>query len=662
MSNIELNLFKDEVLNEIREMEKKFLSELSKKNFEHTINYETFSEKVNSILESNRLMIESITNQKLHFEKINKLEKETNKMDQNIITHEVRINNILNDINKMTSTYDKLISSNLIIPGYIGPGCPFKSFADFVISSVNEFKNFKDEKENIKRLNSELKTKIDVIVKNLTNFIEFNANRCKSYTDSKEKDVNLKLENKFQLYDEKTLENNKKIFNKQIKIEEQLKDIGLEIDKFYDVKEDINSLIKQKFEKVNEKEEEINKRLINAIYEVKGLTEQMKNIYSKIENMDKNSNLKFEEQDKINQRIFKLSKSNNFNSHNNKNNNFELKKITNEKIELSKKNGLPPPNLADSLTANNNIITNIDKSKIFKNEKISSTLFSNLKPEDRKVETFNTEDKISNDISMKSLSNRKDKDIDYIRNIIETSVSRSSRKPTDLFPKRKISVNEIKERMNKKHKTNKSNIYINLKGNKKKIIFDNEVKDELTNIEHIDKNAQIKVKSKNKTAKKLAALNYENSYFVKTNNEFFKNAPKIMVNKETYTRYMSSSKNENKNEILKQRNKYDVDYKKEFIRNIKTENSVYDVSKKIQSSNRSINPIDCNLINLNLQDLPSNTKKNQNEDDDDSNHNLSFEFRQSKKKASKSNDTKNQIKVLPFGKTTNTFFKKNNKL
>ena len=90
-------------------------------------------------------------------------------------------------------------------------------------------------------------------------------------------------------------------------------------------------------------------------------------------------------------------------------------------------------------------------------------MFSHLKTEDRK-ETFNTEDKISNDISMKSLSNKKDKDKDndYIRNIIETSVSRSSRKTTDLFSKRKITVNEIKEKMNKK---DKNNIYINLKEN-----------------------------------------------------------------------------------------------------------------------------------------------------------------------------------------------------
>jgi hypothetical protein len=34
MSSTELNVFKDEVLNEIREMEKKFLNELSKKNFD----------------------------------------------------------------------------------------------------------------------------------------------------------------------------------------------------------------------------------------------------------------------------------------------------------------------------------------------------------------------------------------------------------------------------------------------------------------------------------------------------------------------------------------------------------------------------------------------------------------------------------------------------
>ena len=264
-------------------------------------------------------------------------------------------------------------------------------------------------------------------------------------------------------------------------------------------------------------------------------------------------------------------------------------------------------------------------------------MFSNFKPEDRK-EIFNTEDKISNNISTKSFSNQKDKDkdIDYIKNIVEASVSRSSRKPTDLFSKKKISVNEIKERMNKKNKTN---IYINLKGNKKKIIFDNEVKEELTNFEHLDKTPKININSKIKTAKMLAAINYDNSNFAKTNNEFYKNAHKLMINKETYTRYMSSNKHQNKKDILKQKNKFDFSFKRELIKNIKTENTTLYRSKKVQS-NRNINPVDCNLINLNLQDLPDDQKKNQNVEDDDSKDNLSVEIKQNKKKASKSNDSK----------------------
>ena len=120
MSNQELNLFKDEILKKIREIETKFFKELSKKNFEININYENFSEKVNSILESNHLMIESITNQKVQFEKINQLEINSHILEDKITTLDIRITNSLNEIKKMKFNYDKIISENLIIPAYIG--------------------------------------------------------------------------------------------------------------------------------------------------------------------------------------------------------------------------------------------------------------------------------------------------------------------------------------------------------------------------------------------------------------------------------------------------------------------------------------------------------------------------------------------------------------
>ena len=66
----ELYLFKNEIYNKIRELEKNFSIELKNKNLEINTNLSTFNEKVTSILESNKLMIESITNQNYNFEKI----------------------------------------------------------------------------------------------------------------------------------------------------------------------------------------------------------------------------------------------------------------------------------------------------------------------------------------------------------------------------------------------------------------------------------------------------------------------------------------------------------------------------------------------------------------------------------------------------------------
>ena len=138
MSNEDIKLFKDEILKKIREVEMKLLKQLSNKSLEINLNYENFCEKVNSILESNKLMIDSITNQKLHIEKINKLEKYSKEIFERLTTNEIRVNNSLNEIKKMKYNYDKIINEDLIIPAYIGPGSMYKSLGDFIINSIDE--------------------------------------------------------------------------------------------------------------------------------------------------------------------------------------------------------------------------------------------------------------------------------------------------------------------------------------------------------------------------------------------------------------------------------------------------------------------------------------------------------------------------------------------
>ena len=242
---------------------------MSKKILDININYENFSNKVNSILESNSLLIESITNQKLNFEKIIKLETITKEMDERLILQEIRINNLLNDIKKMKFNYDKIIDENLIIPAYIGPGCPFKSLGDFIGSSVKEFKKFMEEKEKITKISLDLKTKFDSMFKNLSNYVEFNSSKCRAYTDSKEKEYNLKLDAKFKQFGDKSTEVNRHIYSKQINFEEKLKEIDDEIGKLNRNKIDQNNLINIKFEEIKKKEEEMNAKLQNSIKEIK---------------------------------------------------------------------------------------------------------------------------------------------------------------------------------------------------------------------------------------------------------------------------------------------------------------------------------------------------------------------------------------------------------
>ena len=97
--------------------------------------------------------------------------------------------------------------------------------------------------------------------------------------------------------------------------------------------------------------------------------------------------------------------------------------------------------------------------------------------------------------------------------------------------------------------------------------------------------------------------------------------------------------------------------KKELIDNLKNESNNFFSSKNIKEINRKVNPIDCNLVNLNLLDLTNNNKRNE---INFSNENIkkSLELRNKrKKKTFKSTDSNSQIKKYPtLIKTSYSFY------
>ncbi len=172
--NEELNLFKDEILSYFKEKEK-FFSEkiasyknriqISEKKYENLakhikLNYE-------EILSSQALL-----NNRL--DKFNTYESFVAKTNDNITSHEIRINNLREDYTKAVQKYDKIYLDNLELPGYIGRCAKYKNcqlFFQDVIKEINKFNNYKEKN------NTDLKSykeKLEHIIKTFRNLLDNN--------------------------------------------------------------------------------------------------------------------------------------------------------------------------------------------------------------------------------------------------------------------------------------------------------------------------------------------------------------------------------------------------------------------------------------------------------------------------------------------------------
>ena len=118
--NKELNKFKDEILSYIRNRDNYYSEKI--KNLQTQLdnnnkNIDKYSENVETRI-NNFLtqQIDIVTK----LDKIKAYDAFVNKANDKLISHEIRINSIREDLTKYNQKYDKLYSENLEVPGYIG--------------------------------------------------------------------------------------------------------------------------------------------------------------------------------------------------------------------------------------------------------------------------------------------------------------------------------------------------------------------------------------------------------------------------------------------------------------------------------------------------------------------------------------------------------------
>ena len=209
--NEELNKFKDEMLSYINERNNHILTLINY--FQDKINQtkEEYTSKLNLINQNYETILSSQASIINKVDKISNMELFMNKTNDQIITHEIRINNLSQDFIKAVQKYDKIYLDNLELPGYIGKFAKFKncqSFFDFLIREIDktnlykeknnlDIKNYKERLDNtIKSFNLLFKNNNEAQMKYIRQINEKNFKECKDMNDALSNRVcDLRIEN-----------------------------------------------------------------------------------------------------------------------------------------------------------------------------------------------------------------------------------------------------------------------------------------------------------------------------------------------------------------------------------------------------------------------------------------------------------------------------------
>ena len=281
----EMNLFKEEILKSIREFESKLLSKVEDKESSLNSDYRNFTQKINNLMDNNKEMISTITSQKLKLDKITELENFRNKVDSMLITHEIRIKNSLDEIERMKTRYDKILSENLYVPGFIGTSCQYRNLSEYINFNIADVSRLRNEKEQLKREIKDIKSKFEGIMKSMINMNDNTVKLCNKYTDNKQGQFEKVLENaKFEL-NQKSLDMRVMTQKFQNDIEEKVKEMREDVNKVIKSEENLNNVINDNFYICEKQHEEIKKSISNENDNIKNTKKRIDNTDDKVQSM-----------------------------------------------------------------------------------------------------------------------------------------------------------------------------------------------------------------------------------------------------------------------------------------------------------------------------------------------------------------------------------------
>ena len=438
MLHSEIMQFKDEMLKNIRELERKIMTKVNKNQEDLSSDLNNITASLNSLKTNNNAIIDSITETKLNFDKISHIESDLIKFHTTLNGQEKKINETMLDISFMKEQYEKSFSDALIVPGIIGKNCKYNNFNDYIVNINQEISRLKTEKEYSKKESRELKQKLEQGMKSMSNLVDSFVGRAKIYTDGTKKGIIELMDTRISEFDSKNMELFSKFykmdsdFNQKFeKFDENLNNLNLntneEIKRVEERLTKLNNNLEEIYKYINETKEEL-KYFKNNEEKYMNELEQIKNNFNNIIKTENNNN---------NENCNTLTSDINYSK--------EITSVINQAKNIKEINNITTkPNFNEILLNNNNINNNNKSCQTNNNESKLNQKDPNLvSKRSRNITNNPYNDKQIIEFSNNNINNA----ISSFNNNFQKNlkVANSELANTFLLNNKKISLDDLKE-------------------------------------------------------------------------------------------------------------------------------------------------------------------------------------------------------------------------
>ena len=259
---------KEELNKKMKNIEEKFIKLINTK--ESNLNNEitNINLRIKDTLEKTDIIVKEYSSQKIDHQKLVELDIFKNKVDALLITHELRINNNIQDLAKFQTKYDEAILNNLRLRGFIGPSCKFRTIGEYLNHNIYEMSRLISEKEQIKKDTKDFKNKLDSMMKQMIVLNDSSVERCTEYFDNKYKEIQNFMNVKIFEFAEKNQEIRILFSEFENSVTKKLNGFNDEINKILNIKDELIYLIEEKIDEVKKNIHEVHKKVVLNIQDI----------------------------------------------------------------------------------------------------------------------------------------------------------------------------------------------------------------------------------------------------------------------------------------------------------------------------------------------------------------------------------------------------------